>query len=594
MALALVAASCSTPDNQPTEDHGEATDHVWITIGDDAVDTVTQLLPGVEITDNDKSSGVAVARVPAGDIKELSLIMHDVFKRCGGFFAHESQYEATKQVQAENINVGVLKSFASYTISNATTVQTLINSLNEQHIIDMISDLSSYPTRYHSTSSGYDAAVFLRDQWASFAAGRSDVSVALYNHPSSVTNQPSVVLTIQGNSLASEYVVLGAHLDSTASGSTAPGADDDASGIATLTAIIRSAMANNYVPERTVQFMGYAAEEVGLRGSNDIAQDYKNSGVNVVGVLQLDMTNYSGSGNLMTLIGDNTNLTQNQFVGNLIDTYVGLPWEYAYCNYGCSDHASWTSAGFPASMPFEARFSQYNPNIHTSGDTLAFLGNNADHAMNFAALGAAYLVEMGTPAAEPPPGDTVTENFSGSLSTGQEQQYGPFDVESGSDFLAQITGTGDADLYVRFGAPPTTSSWDCRPYIGGSSETCDLPVPSGQTQAYVMVRGYTAATYDLSVTYTPGSGSPPPPPPGTWDDLADADFESGWGPFTDGGSDCARISNSTYASSGSISARIRDNSGSASSFYSTSTVDLSGYDEVRIQFHYYPVGMENG
>ena len=53
----------------------------------------------------------------------------------------------------------------------------------------------------------------------------------------------------------------------------APGADDDASGIATLTEVIRVALANGWKPKRTVKFMGYAAEEVGLRGSNAIAQN---------------------------------------------------------------------------------------------------------------------------------------------------------------------------------------------------------------------------------------------------------------------------------------------------------------------------------
>ena len=112
-----------------------------------------------------------------------------------------------------------------------------------------------------------------------------------------------MILTIQGTDLPNEIVVLGAHLDSingSAGGSTeqtAPGADDDASGIASLTEVIRVALASGWKPKRTVKFMGYAAEEVGLRGSNAIAQSFKTADSNVVGVLQLDMTNYkSGSG----------------------------------------------------------------------------------------------------------------------------------------------------------------------------------------------------------------------------------------------------------------------------------------------------------
>jgi len=52
-------------------------------------------------------------------------------------------------------------------------------------------------------------------------------------------------------------------------------------------------------------------------------------------------------------------------------------------------------------------------------------------------------------------------------------------------------GTGDADLYVRFGTRPTTSSYACRPYLNGNNETCTLSNTSAGDY-YVMLRGYTA------------------------------------------------------------------------------------------------------
>jgi hypothetical protein len=45
-------------------------------------------------------------------------------------------------------------------------------------------------------------------------------------------------------------------------------------------------------------------------------------------------------------------------------------------------------------------------------------------------------------------------------------------------------------MYVRFGSPPTTSTYDCRPYLTGSNETCNLGARTGTW--YVMLRGYTA------------------------------------------------------------------------------------------------------
>ncbi|UGA40063.1 M20/M25/M40 family metallo-hydrolase [Chromobacterium haemolyticum] len=131
--------------------------------------------------------------------------------------------------------------------------------------------------------------------------------------------QKSVILTIKGKDNAAETLVLGGHLDSTVGSGTgensrAPGADDDASGIASLTEVIRVLLANNYQPRRTIKFMAYAAEEVGLRGSSDIANRYKQQKVNVVGALQLDMTNYQGSEDDIFLFTDYTNSAQNTFL----------------------------------------------------------------------------------------------------------------------------------------------------------------------------------------------------------------------------------------------------------------------------------------
>jgi len=64
-------------------------------------------------------------------------------------------------------------------------------------------------------------------------------------------------------------------------------------------------------------------------------------------------------------------------------------------------------------------------------------------------------------------------------------------------------GSGDADMYVRYGAPPTTSVYDCRPYVAGNAETCSLPSAAAGTW-YVMVRGYSAfANVSLVATFTP-------------------------------------------------------------------------------------------
>ncbi len=67
-------------------------------------------------------------------------------------------------------------------------------------------------------------------------------------------------------------------------------------------------------------------------------------------------------------------------------------------------------------------------------------------------------------------------------------------------------GSGDADLYVKFGAAPTTSSYDCRPYQSGNNESCDFATPGAGTW-HVMLRGYSAFSgVSLTGSYASGGG----------------------------------------------------------------------------------------
>ena len=109
-------------------------------------------------------------------------------------------------------------------------------------------------------------------------------------------------------------------------------------------------------------------------------------------------------------------------------------------------------------------------------------------------------------------GDTVLENGVAktglSAGTGGELAF-TMDVPAGATDLnfAISGGSGDADLYVNFGSPATTSDYDCRPYIGGNNETCDFASPQAGTW-HVMVRGYSAYSgVSLVGSYTEsGSG----------------------------------------------------------------------------------------
>ena len=78
-------------------------------------------------------------------------------------------------------------------------------------------------------------------------------------------------------------------------------------------------------------------------------------------------------------------------------------------------------------------------------------------------------------------------------------------VPAGATGLSFVTsgGTGDGDLYVRFGAQPTTTTYTCRPYLGGNAETCNIA--SAQAGTYhVSIRAYsTFSGVSLRGSFTP-------------------------------------------------------------------------------------------
>ncbi|MAD88384.1 MAG: collagenase [Pseudoalteromonas sp.] len=82
-----------------------------------------------------------------------------------------------------------------------------------------------------------------------------------------------------------------------------------------------------------------------------------------------------------------------------------------------------------------------------------------------------------------------------------------FEVPVGASNLnfALSGGTGDADLYVKFAAEPTMSDFDCRPYLSGNNESCDVSNIQAGTY-HVMVYGYNSFETTLTASYTAGSG----------------------------------------------------------------------------------------
>ena len=54
-------------------------------------------------------------------------------------------------------------------------------------------------------------------------------------------------------------------------------------------------------------------------------------------------------------------------------------------------------------------------------------------------------------------------------------------------------GNGDADLYINYATPSTTSTYQCRPYKNGNNENCNITAPQAGTW-YIDIYGYSAVS----------------------------------------------------------------------------------------------------
>jgi Fungalysin metallopeptidase (M36)/Peptidase family M28 len=266
------------------------------------------------------------------------------------------------------------------------------------------------------------------------AAGQGRLNVRLVQFSHRGLTLHNVEAELPG--VSPELVLVTAHLDSTAANDphydeahgSAPGADDDASGVAAvlLAAQCFASLAAAAPPARTIRFVLFNAEEEGLVGSRVYARQQRARQAPIVAVYQMDMIGYherpprswevhAGYSQSAEVEARSLALARVlRQVTSIVSPALELPQIYASVMAGDpaagrSDHAPFQAQGYAACVVSEDFFAgpdpdspapQPNPNYHRAGDTTIVPDFAAEIARAVAA--AAWVVAKATISTNPP------------------------------------------------------------------------------------------------------------------------------------------------------------------------------------------------
>ena len=237
------------------------------------------------------------------------------------------------------------------------------------------------------------------------------------------------------------------------------------------------------------------------------------------------------SGDFGGTLGDNPGTTipalaVTQAVGQALMTKIG---QTAYISSGASNYGlmSGTSMASPHVAGVAALLWSHYPQctnaqirnvLALTAEDLGTAGRDNSYGFGLVRTKAAYdyIAQNGCDGngngnggggEEPPVGaNELTKGvaLTGLSGAASSNTYYTFEVPAGATDLTfnMSGGSGDADIYVKFGSQPTTSSYDCRPYRGGNAESCSFSSPQAGTY-HVMINAYSAyAGVSLVADYT--------------------------------------------------------------------------------------------
>ncbi|MBI4428572.1 MAG: M20/M25/M40 family metallo-hydrolase [Ignavibacteriales bacterium] len=313
----------------------------------------------------------------------------------------------------------------------ATLIRSMIDEVSEERLSSHVMNLQiagGYWSRVNFTPGNDSSVAYVRNVFESLSPS---ISVQLdtffiLEAANPYNSKPlfNVVATIPGKTDPSKEFIVGAHIDCSASlmGDSAwkggwltiraPGADDNASGVAAMLELARvfSSSFLGFQNEYTIKFIAFGAEESGpaypasLHGSAHYVAKARERADQILGMVNLDMLGYNHDVLYSDIEADSNSGWLAHAAREANDFYsIGLTIAQPPFTAGAgSDHSSFWASGFPAILlienypPWQSTSSFHaNPHYHRSSDTLGNL--NADLIRRFAQVGVGLIASLASP-----------------------------------------------------------------------------------------------------------------------------------------------------------------------------------------------------
>lgn len=298
-------------------------------------------------------------------------------------------YRPIKRLSQSRFLLNLLISFLLLNLLTAFQTKALNDDIlaatqlaNKDSVESYIQHLENYGTRFMIAPNRLEIAIWLQNKFKSLGVDsvRIDTFQTHTIHAGlgidTTTSQYNVIATIPG-SLKKKIIICG-HYDSFAYGdpfSVAPGADDDASGIAGCLESARVFSETNYSPEHTIEIVAFAAEELmnyGLGGYDIHAANAQANNDTIDLVIHNDMIGYNDGFWTIFLSNYPGCESETALLASVCDNYTSLNKQFWPSTLGPFADRAFYNRGYK-SVYVEENFDT-NPNYHKVTDIL----NNMD------------------------------------------------------------------------------------------------------------------------------------------------------------------------------------------------------------------------